>query len=483
MLFTGATLAELAGSEAIIGAFLAGLALNRLISSTSPLMNRIEFVGNAIFIPFFLIGVGMLVDYRAFFTDFETIKVAFVMTAVATFSKFAAAWLTQKSFRFTVDERRLIFGLSNAQAAATLAAVLVGYNVIIGTTESGEPIRLLSESILNGTIIMILVTCTIATIVAQKGALNISIREASETENDEPDDFEKILIPVSNPETTEELIHLSTIIKSKENKTGLFALNIINNNSSDANAVKNAHKLMDKAIHTASSTDVSLNKLLRFDLNVINGITSVIREHNITDLILGLHVKTGISESFLGNLTEGILTKNNTTTFVYKPAQPISTIKRHIIVIPKNAETEIGFPFWMLKIWNIGRNTGAKLLFYCHSKTIPVIREIHAKHPIDADFKIFEEWDDFLVLLKEFKADDGIIIIMSREKKLSYQNNMKNIPQYLNKYFNGNSFILIYPMQSGVTEESVDLTNPSLVAPIEKIDEIGKTIARLFRRK
>lgn len=483
MVFLGAVLAELAGVEAIIGAFLSGLALNRLIPSTSPLMNRIEFVGNAVFIPFFLIGVGMLVDYRAFFSDFETIKVAAIMTVVATFAKFAAAWLTQKSFRFTVDERRLIFGLSNAQAAATLAAVLVGYNVIIGETESGDPIRLLNDAILNGTIVMILITCTIATFVAQKGALNISILEASETGNNEPDNFEKILIPISNPENIEELVNLSTTIKSKENKTGLFALNIINNNSSDVNAVKKANKLMDKAVHTASSTDIYLNKLIRFDLNVINGITSVIREHSITDLVLGLHVKTGITESFLGNLTEGILIKNNTTIFVYKPAQPISTIKRHIIVIPKNAETEIGFPFWILKIWNIGRNTGAKLLFYAHEKTIQVMREINAKHPVEHEFNIFENWDDFLIISKDIKPDDGLIIIMSREKKISYQSIMKNIPNYLNNYFKANSFILVYPMQTGVIDEDVDLNNPSLIEPIEKIDELGKTLARLFRRK
>ncbi len=483
MVFMGAVLAELAGVEAIIGAFLAGLALNRLIPSTSPLMNRIEFVGNAVFIPFFLIGVGMLVDYRAFFSDFETIKVAAIMTVVATFSKFAAAWLTQKSFRFTVDERRLIFGLSNAQAAATLAAVLVGYNVIIGTTETGEPIRLLNDTVLNGTIIMILVTCTIATLVAQKGALNISILEASETDNNEPGHFEKILIPVSNPETIEELVNLSTIIKTKENKTGLYALNIINNNTSDANAIKKAHKLLDKAVHIASSTDVYLNKLIRYDLNIINAITGVIREQSITDLVLGLHIKKGISESFLGNLTEGILAKNNTTTYVYKPAQPVSTIKRHIIVIPRNAEIEIGFPFWLLKIWNIGRNTGAILKFYGHQKTIHEIQEIQLKHPIQAEFKIFEDWDDFLILSRDVKSDDNLIIVMSREKKLSYQNNMKNIPNYLNKYFHDISYILVYPMQSGVADERVDLNNPSLIEPIEKIDELGKTIARLFKRK
>jgi Kef-type K+ transport system membrane component KefB len=175
MMFSGAYLAELAGIEAIIGAFLSGIALNKLVPASSSLLNRIVFIGNAVFIPFFLLGVGMLVDYKAFFSDIETIKVAFVMTLTATFAKFIAAWLTQKTLKFSIDERSVIFGLSNAQAAATLAAVIIGYNIIIGKTASGEPIRLLNESILNGTIIMIMITCAIATIVAQKGAKNISI--------------------------------------------------------------------------------------------------------------------------------------------------------------------------------------------------------------------------------------------------------------------------------------------------------------------
>jgi Kef-type K+ transport system membrane component KefB len=483
MVFLGAVLAELAGIEGIIGAFLSGLALNRLIPASSPLMNRIGFVGNAVFIPFFLIGVGMLVDYRTFFTDLETLKVAAVMTIVATFAKFAAAWLTQKSFRLTVDERRLIFGLSNAQAAATLAAVMVGYNVVIGETASGEPVRLLGESILNGTIVMILITCTIATMVAQKGALNISILESNSLDNDMPDNTEKILIPVSNPDTIEELVHLSTAIKSKENKTGVFVLNIIKNTNSDVNAVKKAHKLMDNAVHTASSTEVFLTKLLRFDLNIMNGITSVIRENDITDLVLGLHIKTEVSDSFLGNLVERILSKNNVTTFVYRPVQPISTIKNHFIIIPKNAEIEIGFPFWLLKIWNLGRNTGAKLKFYGHEKTMHLIQAINTKHPIDAEFNLFEDWDDFMSVSGSIKPDDSLIVVMSRERKISYQSKMKNIPDYLNLYCGRNNFILVYPMQSGVVENGIDLTNPSLIEPVENIDEIGKTLSRLFKRK
>lgn len=132
MVFLGAYLAHMAGLEPIIGAFLSGLALNRQIPRTSPLMNRIEFVGNAIFIPFFLIGVGMLIDYRAFFRDWESIEVAMVMIALITLAKFLAAYFTQKTFRLSNDQRTVIFGLSSAHVAATLAAVMVGYNVILG---------------------------------------------------------------------------------------------------------------------------------------------------------------------------------------------------------------------------------------------------------------------------------------------------------------------------------------------------------------
>lgn len=488
MVFLAAFLAEAAGIEAIIGAFLAGLALNRLIPHTSPLMNRIEFVGNALFIPFFLIGVGMLIDYRAFFQDFQTIKVAIVMTVVATLAKYTAAWLTQKTFRFSVDERRLIFGLSNAQAAATLAAVLVGYNIVLGQGENGEPIRLLNESVLNGTILMILVTCTIASFIAQKGAQNIAISESTDIDASEPETEERILIPVNNMETTDELINLSITIKSKKNKTGLYAMNVISNSNADADADKKARKILHKAAVTAAATDNRLQELLRYDLNIVNAIASVVKEHKITDLVLGLHEKRGITDSFLGNLTEGILTKTDTTTLIYKPTQPLPTINRHLIILPEKAEREIGFPFWLIKVWNIGRNTGARLVFYASAHTQEYIRNIHAKHPIDATFVEFSDWTDFLILARDVKKNDNLIIVLSRKDRPSYNTHMSKVPAYLNKYFQDNNFILIYPMQSAVSPDTnMDLKNPSFLEPfthnVDKLDDIGKTIANLFQRK
>ena len=474
MVFWGATLAELAGIEGIIGAFLAGLALNRLIPHTSPLMNRIEFVGNAIFIPFFLIGVGMLINYRAFFKDWETIKVAGVMIVVATTAKFIAAWLTQKTFKLSVDERRLIFGLSNAQAAATLAAVLIGYNVGI-----------LNDSVLNGTILMILVTCTIASFQAQKGAKNIALSEEVETEEKNPiESEERILMAVNYYNSLEEIVNLGVTIKSKHNKQGFYALNIINHCESNGVEEKKGKKILQKAVTIAAATDNKLHELLRYDVNIVNGITSVIKEHKITDLILGLDNSKGISDNFFNNLSQSILTKSNITTLLYKPNQPFGTIKRHLVIVPEKAEKEIGFPFWIIKIWNIARNSGAMVIFYTNSATQKIIKEIQAKHPVECKFKDFIDWEDFLILSREMQADDNLIIILSRKDKPSYNPVMQRIPSYLNKYFGQNSYILIYPIQVGVTETSMmDISNPTILEPLEKLDEIGKTIARIFKKK
>lgn len=480
MVFLGAVLSQLAGIEAIIGAFMAGLALNRLIPHTSPLMNRIDFVGNAIFIPFFLIGVGMLIDYRAF-SNPETVFVAVMMSVVATLSKFIAAWISQKNFRFNAQERLLIFGLTNAQAAATLAAVLVGYNIVLGETDNGEPIRLLNDNVLNGTIIMILVTCTIASFATQKSAKKIALAEQPEKEIMGTD--EKILIPLSNPDTIEALVNLSINIKSKQNTKGLHALNIIKNDNSQSDGEKNARKLLERAKVIASATDMPMKTTLRYDLDLVHGVTNVIKEENITDLVLGLHLKRGVSDSFLGNLTNGILEKSNITTFIYNPQQPIATIKRHLVVVPENAEYESGFSFWLSKIWNIALNTGAPLIFYASKATIKLIKDIQLKHPIDIEFKIFDNWEDFPALSEQVKEDDNLVIVLSRKNLLSYQEAMADIPTYLNRHYQGRNFLLVYPSQSSfMTDGKVDLTNPSLLKAIEKLDVIGKTIAGIFRK-
>jgi Kef-type K+ transport system membrane component KefB len=484
LVFLGAAMAELAGVEAIIGAFLVGLSINSLIPHTSPLMNRVEFVGNTIFIPFFLIGVGMLVDFRIFINGWETIWVAFVMTGIAILAKWLAAYATQKSFNFSVDERRIIFGLSNAQAAATLAAVLIGYNTILGTDELGEPVRLLSETILNGTIVMILVTCTVASLEAQKGAKNIAMAESPLDSNTNSEIPERILIPVRNQETSDELINLSILIQSPKKQASMYALSIINPDLQDSGAEMKAQKTLNKASETAAATDHFLYELLRYDTSIEHGISSVIHENKITDLILGLHEKQGMSDSFLGNLTEGLLSKSNTTTFIYKPNQPFETHRRHLVFIPPRAEFELGFPFWLVKVWNIARNTGARMIFYLSESTQVYILDILKNHPIRLEFRAFPDWGELGNLNIILKPDDNLIMVLSRKGEGSYHPKMEAIPELISNFLKNHSFILIYPNQpnsSGL--DSLEMIHGSLLGPIERLDFISKIISSLFRKK
>lgn len=452
LVFLGAYLAQLAGLEPIIGAFLSGLALNRLIPRTSPLMNRIEFVGHAIFIPFFLIGVGMLIDYRAFFRDWESLEVAAVMIVLITAAKYIAAYLTQKTFRLSRDQRTVIFGLSSAHVAATLAAVMVGYNVILGHTPGGEPIRLLNESVLNGTILMILATCTVSTFATQRGAHNIAMRSTQERDTDESRREDHILIPVANELSAEELVCMSMSLKTPRKPNGLYALNAIDNKAEDPNAEKRGRKILDAAASAAAAGDVYLQALLRYDVNISNAIVSVARERNITDIVMGMHRDRTPGAVGIGKVALDVLTQSNVTTLFYHSEQPVSTVKRHLVVVPERAEKEAGFQLWMRRLHLLAQNTGAKVVVFAPESTLPFLRSFGRKRPSNIDFVLFEQWDDLPSLEHDLRQDDCLWFVMSRRERVSYHPSMSRLPQYLEQFFAGYSFVLLYPVQAGDTD-------------------------------
>lgn len=457
MVFLGAFLAQLAGMESIIGAFLTGLALNRFIPLSSPLMNRVEFVGNAIFIPFFLISVGMLVDYRAF-TSWETVKVGLVMIIVATLAKYLAAWLTQKTFRLSTDQRRVIFGLSNAQAAATLAAVIVGYNIITGTDADGEPIRLLNESVLNGTIMMILVTCVMASFSAQKGAHNIAAQVGSNAPraNAKNNRQEHILLPVSNEETVEELVNFCLALKGPKTNTGLYALKVIENHNADEKTLRKSQKVLETAVKTGAAANTLVKDVLRYDLNISNAITSVANERGITDIVVG--IKKGIVSDSLGRILENVLIESSVNAFVYSSVQPISTIKRHVVVIPELIEREAGFIQVVNRLWNVISNTGTRMRFFGSTEAIAILQNFFKDKNCEVTYVEFNKWDDWRFLLREVRPDDMIWTLLSRKGGFSYVSVMSRVPRFLSRYLSAHSFVLAYPKQATVNEGTMYLT-------------------------
>ncbi|MDO4367240.1 MAG: cation:proton antiporter [Bacteroidales bacterium] len=455
MVFVGAWLSHLAGLEPIIGAFLAGLALNRLIPKTSALMNRVVFVGNALLIPFFLIGVGMLIDYRAFFRDWESIKVAAVMIVLVTVAKFIAAYLTQKSFRLSKDQRTLIFGLSSAHVAATLAAVMVGYNVITGYAETGEPVRLLNESVLNGTILMILFTCIVSTFATQVGAHNIAMKgDVSDAEDSDKERVaEHVLIPVEPNSKTEELVALGIAI-TKQKHRSLYALRALDNRLDDSDTQKDAQKLLDRAVTAASAANIHIDSLLRYDVNEVNAIVSVVLERNITDLVVE---RNNFETAQFSRSLHDIVYGTNVTTFIYRSVQHFATIKRHIVVVPKRAELEAGFNTWVLRVRHLAHDTKSRLLFYATEPTLQQLQKKRRKVDI-ATYSAYPAEENLerqiSNILQEIKSDDCLWVVMSRKDGVSYQTCMSRVPAFMERSLPQSSYVLLFPVQAAEDGDS-----------------------------
>lgn len=475
MIYLASLFAELAGVEAIIGAFLAGLALNRLIPSTSSLMNRIEFVGNAIFIPFFLISVGMIIDFSAFFKSWMTILVAIIMLICSIGGKYLAALATQKTFRWTKPEGGLVFGLSSASAAATLAAVMVGYNVILSENEFGEPIRLLNEHVLYGSILLILVSCTVSSFVTMNNADKMAAADNEDTLSGKSDESENILLAINDMETAEKIVNLSMLVKNKNNKKNIFGLNVINEEKNES-SIKNAEKLLETAVKNAASMDVELTPITRYDTDVVNGIKNVIKEQNITDLIIGVDAQKGFSPSSVFNIYNGHIHNTQINLLIYHAVQPISTVKKHLVFISKNAETQAGFFHALLRVWNLARNGGAVMEFYAFPDMVKVLNRIVKRVNIEAKIIPINSWYEVDKITNNMGENEGLILMMDR-REIGRSLYINQLHDTLNTQFIDYNYIVIYPF----TEADESLHEIRSISNYSDYTQIGKVIRKIFK--
>ncbi|MDQ3393902.1 MAG: cation:proton antiporter [Bacteroidota bacterium] len=474
--FASAFLAQLAGIEPIIGAFLAGLALNRLIPNTSPLMNRVEFVGNNIFIPFFLISVGMLVDLKVIFKGPEALWVAISMIVVATAGKWLAAFFTQKFFKYSVTERNIIFGLSNAQAAATLAAVLVGLNI-----------GLFNEEILNGTILMILVTCLVSSFVAENAGRKLAIIESNKL----PDLAEapvRILVPISNPKSVEFLIDLALMIKNPTSKEPIFPLAVVKDDVDAKEKIINSNQMLGKAIKYAAATESPVQLVTRVDLNIASGVLRAIKELLITEVVMGWNGQVSATNFVFGSVLDKLLQNSEIMLLVTKILTPLNVVKNIIVAVPPNAEVEQGFLRWVKTLKSLAKQTGAELFFHCTEEQVPKIKVAisSSKPSVEARYKHFSHWEDFLILSREIKADDLLIIISSRKGSISYNSFLDKVPKQLAKHFQTQSFVIIYPEQNFLyPNESVLNHEHATVSPIQenmdRLNKLGKMVKNVLK--
>jgi len=452
MTFLGASMMELINMEGILGAFLTGLVLNRYVPNISPLMNHLEFVGNAVFIPYFLIGVGMMVNVKILFTGFDTWEVAIVMIAVALSSKWFASLATQKIFRLKSVERELIYGLSNAQAGATLAAVLVGYNLIL---PDGQ--RLLNDDVLNGTIILILVTCIFSSFVTERAAKKIVLQKRSTAPEPTAVDDEKILIPIKYPDIADNLVNIAIMMRNKKLNRGLIGLNVVYDDVNMRQNQKKGKLLLDHVTQYANSADVLMQTQVRIATNITNGIVHAFNEFHASEIIIGMHMHKEVSTKFWGEFHQSLFTSLNRQIIMARINQPLNTVRQIHVAVPSRAQYEPGFYRWLERLARLASNLECRIHFHGRKDTLALINEfiLNRHSEVRAEYSSMEHWNELPQLATTIHDDHLFVIVTARKGTISYKTALDCLPEEITHYFNGKNLMIIFPDQYGSSMDEV----------------------------
>ena len=444
VVFVAAQSAVAIGIEGVFGAFMAGLVLNRYVPARSPLMSRIEFVGNAIFIPYFLIGVGMLINMGVLLKGWNTVYVATVMSVIAMGSKWLAAYAAQRTYHLKPIDRSVLYQLTNAHTAVALAVVMIGYNM-----------HIFGEEILNGTVIMILVTCTVSSIGTSRAATRLKVLEMSDSNVEKAARTERrkpinTLIAVGSPLTAPELVNLAVMMRGTVSKrSSLYALHVRNDNTASSRAV--SRNSLDVAEQTAASADVKLSSLERYDMNFVTGMINTIEERDITDVVIGLHRRNAVIDSFFGDKLSRLLRATNKMIVISRCFIPINTITRIVVAVPEKAEYETGFVRWVSALGNLTRDVGCRIIFCCYAATRKSIHAVlrHGEYDIRSEFRTIEAWDDFILLSNKILPDDLFVVVNARRTSVSFTSDLDTLPQFLQRYMASNNLLVLYPEQFG----------------------------------
>ncbi|MBQ5627756.1 MAG: cation:proton antiporter [Bacteroidaceae bacterium] len=432
LLFLGAGLMKLAGMEGILGAFITGLVLNRLIPHSSPLMRRIDFVGNAIFIPFFLIGVGMMIDVSVLFKGSSSLIVAAVMVGTALTGKWIASFLMSKVYRMSSDERNLMFGLSTSQAAATLAAAIVG-----------NKIGLLNDDVLNGTILLILVTCIVSSITSDRASRKL-ILSGKALNTPKAVSSKKTLLALANPNMVDRLMDLALLVRKENSQIPLSAITVVLDE--DKQRQNDGTKVLDQAANIAASVSVPLLTKMRLTTNLAHGIVHEVKENDYRELILGFHKKETANDSFLGNVLPEVLNSLDCQVVMARMNIPLNTVRMIHITFPAKAEFEAGFPYWVEETARMASGLGCRIMYHGHPDTMAKIKLELKKHaPVDASFFDTDGGNDLKRLAKVIHNDHLLVIVSARKGSISYRPSLDHIFVQLQRDYQDTSILLIYP--------------------------------------
>jgi len=441
-----AYMAYAARLEPIIGAFLAGLILNNFIPEKSALMNRIQFVGHSIFIPFFLISVGMLVNVRLLFSGSQALIIAAVMVFAGLVTKWLAAVSTKAVLRYSNQEGMLIYGLSVNQAAATLAAVLVGYNIGI-----------FSEPVLTGTIIMILVTTIAGSWVTERYARMVALKEEQE-----PYQISKaphrILIPLAGTHTAEELINLAVLLRPRDSHEPLYPLTVVRLGESTDERIAEAEKSLGHAVVRTLESDTPSFPTVRAALDTAIGIQQAVIDLRISLIISAWKGQASFYPHVFGRTLDAVIDNTGQMIFISRCGIPLNTMKRVILAVPPLGDHQQGFMAVVRTIKTLAHQLDASMLTVALPETIGRVSDIIQKSAPNLleSYTQIKKWGELIEWMdKVLSADDLFVLISVRKGRLAWQPNLSRMPQIISKKTDGKNFIIAYPPEFSGDEGTI----------------------------
>jgi hypothetical protein len=450
--FILAYLAEIAGIEPIIGSFLAGLLLNRLIPNTSPLMNRIEFAGNVLFIPFFLLSVGMLTNVHSFFGGGNQLTLGFLMIGVMISAKFGAAWLAGKMYHYSKDQIMTMFGLSIGHAAAALAIVLVGF-------EAG----LFNESMINAVIMMILIVGVISPQIVEIYGKRVSLADNSVTCNTLESDS-RILVSFSAQSTYKQLLmDLALMIREKKSSEPLHVLSVVKQDSDNSEKkVAEAEKMLFETINYAACAEVPVKTHVRLRYNVASGIMGAVLENRISTIVIGWNGVHSLKESIIGPVIDQVIRKTKKLVLVSMIRTPLCNTQGITLIIPQGMDHNPGFCSVVDSIKRIAEHTSAPVKAMVVDDDPMKYKEFFDSSGSDISivFEGIEGWD---MLIDSLNArgecqNDLIIIASTHRDTPGWHSVLQVLPKRITTLFKSN-LIITYPASE---ERFDDKTNHNL---------------------
>jgi Kef-type K+ transport system membrane component KefB/nucleotide-binding universal stress UspA family protein/mannitol/fructose-specific phosphotransferase system IIA component (Ntr-type) len=437
-------MAYTAGLEPIIGAFFAGIVLNNFIPEKSALMSRIQFVGHSMFIPFFLISIGMLVDLGVLFAPGKALAIAMVMVLAVIASKWAASYVVRRLLRYSQDEAMLIYGLSVNQAAATLAVVLVGYNIGI-----------FSEPVLAGTIIMILATCLAGSLITDRFARKVALKQ-----DDEPllayDVPHRILIPLVNSKTAKELMELAVLLRRRNSHEPLYPLTVVQSGNEADGRVARAEKLLSYVVIQAIEADVPVVPVTRAAIDALAGICQAAVDLRISLIIIGWKGSSSSNARVFGRILDSILDNTSQMVFVSRCMIPLNTMKRVVLAIPALVDHQPGFSAVVRAVKILTRQLGASLLITTLPSVLKRSGETIARGlpAVKESYSALEKWDELLPWAKKnLTKDDLFVMVNVRKGRLAWQPALNRLPQLVSRQIDDVNLIVAYPPETAWDED------------------------------